>query len=119
MSDKPILSLKLNEQLNGFRKSMDEFAESCIKIVEKYGLSSDETECEQPDTDTISRPQWIPVTERMPETNKDVLLTSWNGNSQYVGWLDDLGTWHSEDEEVIKGYEPIAWMPLPEPYHRP
>lgn len=63
-----------------------------------------------------SKSQWIPVTGRMPETNKDVLLTSWNGNSQYVGWLDDLGTWHSEDEEVIKGYEPIAWMPLPEPY---
>ena len=55
MSDKIILSQRLNEQLNGFRKSMDKFAESCIKIVEKYGLSSDETECEQPDADTISR----------------------------------------------------------------
>lgn len=55
MSNKTILSLKLNEQLNGFRKAMDEFAESCTKIVKKYGLSSDETECEQPDTDTISR----------------------------------------------------------------
>ena len=63
-----------------------------------------------------SRPNWIPVTERMPETNIDVLLTSWSGYSQYVGWLDDLGTWHSGDEEVIKGFEPIAWMPLPDPY---
>lgn len=68
------------------------------------------------DTDTISRPQWIPVTERMPENNIDVLLTSWSGYSQYVGWLDDFGTWHSGDEEVIKGFEPIAWMPLPDPY---
>ena len=43
MSDKTILSQRLNEQLNDFRKAMDKFAESCTKIVEKYGLSSDET----------------------------------------------------------------------------
>lgn len=61
--------------------------------------------------------QWIPVTEHLPIIETDVLLTAYDGKRQFVGWIDVFGKWYtSEDEEVVSGYEPLAWMPLPEPY---
>lgn len=64
-----------------------------------------------------SAQQWIPCSESLPMAKTDVLLTSWNGKQQFVGWLDFFGRWHDDDDfEVTEGYEPLAWMPLPEPY---
>ena len=61
-------------------------------------------------------PHWIPVTERLPEIETDVLLTAWDGKRYFVGWVDAFGKWYGDDEEVNEGYEPIAWCALPEPY---
>lgn len=44
MSDKPILSLKLNEQIENFKQSMDEFAKASTKAIEKFGVFEDEPE---------------------------------------------------------------------------
>ena len=71
-------------------------------------------------------PHWVPVTERLPETDDEVLTTYIvNGNrkkryvetSRYYDGFD--GQWSSPwDEYRIPGtrIEVIAWMPLPEPY---
>lgn len=62
---------------------------------------------------------WIPVSERLPEKNKDVIATvKYSGfMGMYGRWLktafiDDYGEWNGE----CIGGEVIAWMPLPEPY---
>lgn len=62
---------------------------------------------------------WIPVSERLPEKNKDVITTvKYSGfMGMYGRWLktafiDDYGEWNGE----CIGGEVIAWMPLPKPY---
>ena len=63
---------------------------------------------------------WIPCSEKMPEERRDVLLQM--PHNMIVGfWENVLGdvTWNAyfTDIEFREGYNnPIAWMPLPEPY---
>lgn len=59
------------------------------------------------------KPRWIPVTERLPNENDNVLIygewTGASGTKYREIWLTDLkGFLH-------QGYKPIAWMPLQEP----
>lgn len=73
-----------------------------------------------------SEPHWIPVTERLPETDDEVLTTyivNGNKNKRYVEtstyYDGDEGYWSSLwDEYRVAGtrIEVLAWMPLPEPY---
>lgn len=65
------------------------------------------------------KPKWIPVTERLPNENEDVLCSRGNhigalmdvytykGNNK---WEDTYGNWNYGDIEGI-----THWMPLPEP----
>lgn len=58
--------------------------------------------------------QWIPVTERLPEKEGEVLVTtSWD--NVCMAWYNN-GKWRAE---YINGYdddEILAWMPLPKRY---
>ena len=69
----------------------------------------------------LSKPGWIPVTERLPEKmqyvlvryqNNDMAVASWFGGDEHIrfwramtdeGWCADCDT------------EPTHWMPLPQP----
>lgn len=57
--------------------------------------------------------EWIPVTERLPNNEDDVLIygecTGASGTKYREVWLTDL------KEFLQQGYKPIAWMSLPEP----
>lgn len=70
------------------------------------------------------QPQWIPVTDRLPEIHNTVLVFArYNGqsaNSMHIkhdaittNFRDSRGEWIY----MGKGYHVEAWMPLPEPYN--
>lgn len=55
--------------------------------------------------------KWIPVSERLPETYKDVLIYSEFGGCQ-KGFLHDHGDWEDDcgyDKKITH------WQPLPDP----
>lgn len=68
---------------------------------------------------------WIPVSERLPETNESVLCwaksTARGGDVCFVGSCHN-GFWFlqsSADTHSFPGqYEVVAWQPLPEPYRK-
>lgn len=60
--------------------------------------------------DNMNNDGWIPVEERLPDNNENVLVTTDMGliTSGYIAH----GTWITDQEPDY----PIAWRPLPEPY---
>lgn len=69
------------------------------------------------------RAEWIPVTERLPEIGKHVLISFSNFTVPITGRYEEDeegGAFFSGDEDeslISKGLIVNAWMPLPEPYH--
>lgn len=58
-----------------------------------------------------NQPQWIPVSERLPETDEDVLIT--DGVTVYIGWINATNRqWRANC--FINNV--TAWMPLPPSY---
>ena len=71
-------------------------------------------------------PCWIPVTERLPESNGVYIVTrEFNDGFECADltdacYFDGTNTWHN-DNRINHGREYVdkkikAWMPLPEPY---
>lgn len=80
-----------------------------------------------------SAQEWIPVTERLPEYNVNVLCFCkdfWDGHCEvlqreHLNWfrgVEDTDRWldpQSLGDEYVRDYTidyVTAWMPLPEPY---
>lgn len=60
-------------------------------------------------------PKWIPVSEKLPTSDDDVLVT--NGIGMYIGWIDPTDKrWRVESESEYFMENVIAWMSLPKPY---
>ena len=92
------------------------------------------------DVDTIkelpsAQPKWIPVTEQLPEEDKEVLVSVYFAGLKQThknGWKDDFepsyyvdiaryfcGEWSCATDEykiASNRHTVLAWMPLPEPY---
>ena len=61
--------------------------------------------------------RWIPVTERLPDNGKEVLITAWEDTVD-VACLHLDGNWASGFCNFDDG-DVRAWMPLPKPYEYP
>lgn len=63
----------------------------------------------------FDEPKWIPVTERLPEKDKEVLCLLGDGEFWLAVWdhCDD-GLWTDGERWVSKCFV-THWMPLPEP----
>lgn len=95
-----------------------ETQEEARKMLEKVAKLSEKIEKAQ------ERTRWIPVTERLPEENKSVLLymksRSSSGTCIQTGSIDK-GFWFTQSYPGLQGianreFHVMAWMPLPEPY---
>ena len=63
--------------------------------------------------------EWIPVSERLPENNKNVLAT--DGLDVFIAWYNPnpkKEKWYSFDELFDEQYPILAWQPLPEPWRK-
>ena len=58
-------------------------------------------------------PRWIPVSERLPEEDVDVLVITNYG--MHVADLDEDGLWNASHGDSWEFPDPTHWMPLPEP----
>lgn len=65
--------------------------------------------------DALTDDGWIPCEKRLPEDDTEVFVYLFDRQSPYIAWLTDCH-WYTEDFEVDKENEPLAWMPLPKPY---
>lgn len=83
----------LNAYSQGYEDGTDNFYNAVVDIIRKHMNDG-----------------WIPVDERLPENNEDVLVTTDVGLITF-GYFSH-GEWITDQEPDY----PIAWRPLPEPY---
>lgn len=83
----------LNAYSQGYEDGTDNFYNAAAEIIRKHMNDG-----------------WIPVAERLPDNNEDVLVTTDVGLITF-GYVSH-GKWITDQEPDY----PIAWRPLPEPY---
>jgi hypothetical protein len=75
-------------------------------------------------TNKMKQLDWIPVKERLPDHNNNVLAV-WNGYVCVMHYSHDLGLWGyvydglDGDPEIDEYYQPTHWMEIPSPPKQP
>lgn len=77
------------------------------KCVETLGVEAADA------IERLQKPQWIPVTERLPEFDTEVLVYAYNHNIWV--WEYHGNAWEAEDGFYHEVDVVTHWMPLPEP----
>jgi len=94
--------------------------QAAIELIERMKSFHQDADdiLEMMDNMPSAEPQWIPISERLPEDDTEVIVscTDDSGDSEFsyttTGW-HFKGMWVVGNE---RSYFVRAWMPLPEPY---
>lgn len=64
------------------------------------------------------QPQWIPVTERMPQEHQ--IVVGWTKDNPFSCYREEVVTWNGKGWVFVYAQRYVTnvtyWMPLPEPY---
>lgn len=110
-----------HERSNGIKtgywspNKKDELVQA-LAAYENTGLAADEIKGLVDDVIYVNRQlmrEWIPVEERLPKTDDDVLITARNGIVSCAWYNAASKLWFGLMDETVNV---IAWMPLPERY---
>lgn len=74
---------------------------------------------EQPNISPESlQPQWIPVTERMPQEHQ--IVVGWTKDNPFSCYREEVVTWNGKGWVFVYAQRYVTnvkyWMPLPKPY---
>ena len=65
-----------------------------------------------------AEPQWIPVTERMPQEHQ--IVVGWTKDNPFSCYREEVVTWNGKGWVFVYAQRYVTnvkyWMPLPEPY---
>lgn len=66
----------------------------------------------------IKKLKWTPYTEKLPESDHDVLVCNMYGEMKVAEYSKYDSKWYLSgfDKELDKDYDVSAWMPLPPSY---
>ena len=132
-----------DEQIDTIAKAYTEPCEDCISRKDAKKIIFDEFEGWPTDEEVAQlkrltkqfdelpsvtpKPKWIPVSERLPESEEKRYWVCTDGVYQHeCRWtnvnhiLTNLTTeWHWHIMDIPQYSKVVAWMPLPEPYKTP
>lgn len=92
-------------------------------ITKQIDISNNQVECQtlrwvldvMSEMNVETSQGWIPVSERLPASDEDVLVT--NGKEMYIGWINPTDKcWRVDSEGEYFMNDIVAWQPLPKPY---
>lgn len=93
-----------------------------VSLVESMPPAQPEVDCQKcifrgfagfKQFQTAQPEKWIPVSERLPRTDEEVLVYLW-GDVPHLAWIDKEGQWETDHFYLDESDLPKAWMPLPE-----
>ena len=96
---------------NGIKGIRREVRAEALALLRHYPYSYRESDEKRGNGDISGA--WIPVSERLPEEDVDVLAMTKYG--MHVASLDEDGLWNASHGDSWEFPNPSHWMPLPEP----
>ena len=90
--------------------TVDMLRNACLEAVEELMNEGDMVDME------VKPNEWIPCSERLPDDSDSYLITTSWGDVEQIWFAHKKDYNITESEWRETDDNPVAWMPLPEPY---